>query len=67
MTWSKNCVLTDMTTRVTQGDNPAMVALIGTTFKITDTKLDVSVNTLSIENGNDLLEQLKKGFKTTNK
>ena len=56
-----------MTTRVTQGDNPAMVALIGTTFKITDTKLDVSVNTLSIENGNDLLEQLKKGFKTTNK
>ena len=33
------------------------------TFKITDKKLYVPVNTLSAENDNKLLEQLKTGFK----
>ena len=35
------------------------------TFKITDTKLYVPVVTLSTENDNKLLEQLKTGFKRT--
>ena len=37
----------------------------GATFKITDTKLYVPVVTLSAENDNKLLEQLKTGFKGT--
>ena len=35
------------------------------TFKVTDTKLYVPVVTLSTEDGNNLLEQLKSGFKRT--
>ena len=35
------------------------------TFKITDTKLYVSVVTLSTKDDNDFLEQLKSGFKRT--
>ena len=50
LTWSKNCVLTDMTVRAAQGDNPAIVASTGLEFKITDTKLYVPVVTLSKEN-----------------
>ena len=59
----KNCVLADMTTRHAQGNNPAIVAPSGATFKITDTKLYVPVVTLSKENDTKLLEQLKLGFK----
>ena len=47
LTWPKNCVLADMTTRNAQGDNPAIVAPLGAKCKITDTKLYVSVVTLS--------------------
>ena len=65
LTWSKNCVLADMTTRNAEGDNPAIVAPSGATFKITDTKLYVPVVTLSTENDKKLLEQLKSGFKRT--
>ena len=65
LTWSKNCVLADMTRRNAQGDNPAIVAPTGLEFKITDTKLYVSVVTLSKENDTKLLEQLKTGFKRT--
>ena len=43
----------------------AINAPTGTTFKIKDTKLYVPVVTLSAENGNKLLEQLKIGFKRT--
>ena len=50
LTWSKNCVLADMTTRHAEGDNPAIVAPTGLEFKITDTKLYVPVVTLSKEN-----------------
>ena len=45
LTWSENCVLTDITTqtaRAAQGDNPArerIDAPTNATFKITDTKL----------------------------
>ena len=65
LTWSKNCVLADMTTRDAEGGNPAIVAPSGATFKITDTKLYVPVVTLSKENDTKLLEQLKTGFKRT--
>ena len=46
LTWSKNCVLADMTVRAAQGDNPAIVAPLGLEFHITDTKLYVPVVTL---------------------
>ena len=65
LTWSKNCVLPDMTRRNAQVDNPAIVAPTGLEFKITDTKLHVPVVTLSKENDIKLLEQLKSGFKRT--
>ena len=45
--------------------DPAIVAPSGATFKITDTKLYVSLVTLSKENNTKLLEQLKTGFKGT--
>ena len=38
LTWSKNCVLSDMITRNAEGDNPAIVAPTGLESKITDTK-----------------------------
>ena len=63
LTWSKNCVLTDMTTKDGEGNNPAVVATLGLEFQITDTKLYVPVVTLSKENDIKYLEQLKSGFK----
>ena len=44
---------------------PAINAPTGATLKITDIKLYVPVVTLSIEDDNKLLEQLKTGFKRT--
>ena len=67
LTWFKNCVLTDKSTRkadydgnpnVYEIDNPENAA-----FKITDVKLFVPVVSLSKENDIQLLEQLKTGFK----
>ena len=63
LTWSKNCVLADMT--VNADADPAIVAPSGAIFQITDTKLYVPVVTLSKENDIKLLEQLKTGFKRT--
>ena len=63
LTWSKNCVLNDMT--VDAAANPAIVAPVTLTFEITGTKLYVPVVTLSKENVTKLLEQLKLGFKRT--
>ena len=69
LTWSKNCVLTDMTTddavpaQVDVPATPSIAALTGATFKITDTKLYVPVFTLSAQDDNKVLEQLKTGFK----
>ena len=57
LTWSKNCVLADMTVRDAEGDNPAIVAPTGLEFKITDTKLYVPVVSLS-------KEKLYKTFRT---
>ena len=65
LTWSKNCVLADMTTKDAEGNNPAIVAPVVLTFEITDTKLYVPVVTLSKENDTKLLEQLKLGFTRT--
>ena len=64
LTWSKNSVLAEMAVRDPGNNNdpPAIVALTGLEFQITDTKLHVSVVTLSTENDRKLLEQLKSGF-----
>ena len=60
--FSKNCVLTDTTTHTAR---PAINAPTNVTFKITDTKLYVSVVTLSTKDNNNSLKQLKSGFKET--
>ena len=73
LTWSENCFLTnrahrekaigtgtDQNSQFPEIDNPT-----GTAFKITDTKLHVPVVTLSTENNNECLEQLRTGFKRT--
>ena len=69
LTWSKDCVLTDLTRTAanSNADSPvvAIVAPTGATFKIKDANLYVPVVTLSAENDNKLLEQLKTGFKRT--
>ena len=69
LTWSENCVLTNITTQTAeavQGDNPArerIDASRNAAFKITDTKLYVPVVTLSTKDDNNFLEQLKSVFK----
>ena len=66
LTWSENCVLTSKATRDADPDADPAVAGINnqtnTVFKITDCKLYVPVVTLSAENDNKRLEQLKTGF-----
>ena len=63
MTWSKTCVLVNMTERDAEGNNSAITAPTELELKIIDTKLYVPVVTLSKENDIKLLEQLKSGFK----
>ena len=65
LTWSKKCVLADITEEDAEGDNPAIVTPTKLKFEITDTKLYIPVVTLSKENDTKLLEQLKLGFKRT--
>ena len=70
LSWSENCVITSLEKRLVtaaQGDSPTVYddSPTDTTFKITYTKLYVPVVTLSAENDNKLLEQLKTGFKRT--
>ena len=69
LTWSENCVLTGKATRDAEPDaDPIVVAVNNPTnaiFKITDTKLFVPVVTLSTEDDNKLLQQLKLAFKRT--
>ena len=71
LTWSKNCILTDITTQAAvsgQGNNPGRPAInapTNATFKITETKLYVPVVTLWTEDDDTFLEQLKSGFKAT--
>ena len=67
LTWSENCVIASKATREADPDaDPAVAGINNPTnaiFKITDCKLYVPVVTLSAENDNKLLEQLKTGFK----
>ena len=62
LSWSETCVITSMEKRILvagqpdRGDSPR-----NATFKIKDTKLYVPVVTLSAENGNKILEQLRTG------
>ena len=72
LTWSGNSILNDITiqtARAAQGDNPARPATINATtnatFKVTDTQLYVPVLTLSTEDDNYFLEQLKSEFERT--
>ena len=69
LTWSTDCSLTDLTTAaaVLDADPPvaAIASATGVTFKIINTKLHVPVLTLSAENDNKILEELKTGFKRT--
>ena len=69
LAWSENCVITSKATREADPDADPAVAEINNptnaTFKIKDTKLYVPVDTLSAENDNKLLEQLKAGFERT--
>ena len=69
LTWFKNCVLIEKSTREDNyGANPVVYEIVNpenATFKITDTKLYVPVVTLSKEDDIKLLEQLKSGFKRT--
>ena len=64
LTWSKNCVLADMTVRAAGNNNdpPAVVAPTGLESQITD---DTKLFTLSKGNDKKLSEQLKSGFKRT--
>ena len=61
--WSENCVITSKKRRIASATVTRINNPTGATFKITDTKLYVPVVTLSAENDNKLLEQLKTGFK----
>ena len=65
--WSKNCALANMTETNAGNNNdpPTIIVPTGLAFEIKDTKLYVSVVTLSKENDTKLLEQLKAGFKRT--
>ena len=69
LTWSENCAIISEATRDAALDaNPAVAVANNPespTFKITDTKLYVPVVTLSAEDDNILLEQLKTRFKRT--
>ena len=67
LTWSENCVITSKATREGHPDADAAVTGINNptnaAFKIKHTKLYVPVVTLSAENDNKLLEQLKRTIK----
>ena len=69
LTWSANCVKTSGATRAANPDtNPAVVGIdapTNATFVIKDTKLYFPVVTLSTEDDNKLLQQLKTRFKRT--
>ena len=72
LNWSANYVITSLEKRLAtaaQGDNPAVYedSPTNATFKITDCILYVLGVTLSDENDNKLLEQIKAGFKRTTK
>ena len=67
--WSENCVITCKAKIDADPDAGTAVAAVNNTknatFEIKDTKLYVPVVSLSTEDDNKLLEQLKTGFKRT--
>ena len=67
LTWSKNCVITDEATQDADPNvNPPVPEIkvsAGAILEITDTKLNVPVVTLSTQDDNKSLEQLKTGFR----
>ena len=65
LTWSKNCVLKNLQSTSATSSTPETKIPTNAVFKITDCKLYVPVVTLSAENQNKLLEQLKTGSKIT--
>lgn len=71
LTCSKNCVLTDIKIQDVapeQEDNQPRLAInapTGVTFDISDTKLYISIVTLSTEDYNKLLQHLNTRFKRT--
>ena len=70
LSWSANGVITSMEKRLVRAAQGGNTAVYGDSaesavFKIKDCKLYVPVVTLSAENDNKLLEQLKTGFKRT--
>ena len=70
LSWPANCVIISLEKRLVtavQGGNPAVYddSPTNATFKITECKLLVPAVTLSAENDNKLLDQLKTGFKRT--
>ena len=66
LSWSETCVITSMEKRILIAGQPNRGdSRTNATFKIRDTKWYVLVVTLSAENNNKLLEQLKTGFKRT--
>ena len=67
LTWTENCVLTSKAYRKANAET-AVVRInnpTNSTFPITDTALYTPVVTLSTEDNNKFLEQLKSGFKRT--
>ena len=71
LTWSKDCAMYEMTTQDADPNiNPPVSEIkapTDATFKITNTKLYVLALTLSTEDDNKPLEQLKTRFKRTSK
>ena len=70
LSWSKHCVITSLENRLVaapQVGNPLVYddSPTNAVFEITDCKLYVPAVTLSAEDDNKLLEQLKTGFKRT--
>ena len=68
LTWYDKCVLVGRAHRTAAAGPPAVAAVecpTNETFRVTNCKLYVPVVTLSAENDNKLLEQLKLGFKRT--
>ena len=66
LNWSENCVITSKARREADPDaDPAVDGINNPNivFKITNCKLYVPLVTLSTENDNKLLKQLKTGFK----
>ena len=62
-----NCEVS-LTVNLSDKFRPELVGInnpTGATFKITDAKMYVPIVTISTENNNNLLEQLKTGFKRT--